>query len=103
MRNSLISAFVFALLTLPAFAHDEMRVVGTVVSHSDTALVMKTKTGDLITLKMDKQTVVTRDKQKVGLAELKEGATVVVDGYGDDSVDLLALEVRLVPAIAPAK
>jgi hypothetical protein len=34
---------------------------------------------------------------------LKRGGCVVVDALGDDLTDLTALEVRIVPAIAPAK
>jgi hypothetical protein len=49
---------------------------------------------------IDKQTLVSRDKKKVDVAELKSGRYVVVDAIGDTEADLLALEVRLVPAPA---
>jgi hypothetical protein len=63
--------------------------------------VRQTKDKQLISMKMDKQTIVTRDKKTVDRAQLKTGLSVVVDALGDTIKDLLVLEVRLVPA--PAK
>jgi len=37
----------------------------------------------------------------VAASELKAGRSVVVDALGDSEADLLALEVKIVPAIAP--
>lgn len=41
-----------------------------------------------------------RDTQKVSQAELKPGLHVVADACGDSLEDLLAVEVRIVPAPA---
>ena len=85
---------------LPLFAHDQFRVIGVVVSKRETALLVRNKAGKAITIGLDKATVVQRDKAKVSAAELKAGLTVVVDALGDSEDDLVALEVRIVPAIA---
>jgi hypothetical protein len=44
--------------------------------------------------------VVTRDKKPVERTELKTGAHVVVNARGDSLEDLVAVDVRLVPAPA---
>ena len=82
-----------------AAAHDEFRIIGTVTKITATTLdVRQTKDSQIISMKMDKESIVTRDKKTVGRAELKTGASVVVDALGDTIKDLLVLEVRLVPA-----
>ena len=52
---------------------------------------------------MDKKTKITRDKKPVPQSALKVGQSVVVDAYGDDEFDLLALDIRIVPPIAADK
>ena len=52
-----------------------------------------------MTMKVDQGTLVMRDGKKVGPAELKAGRFVVVDALGDSLDDLLAVEVRIVPAL----
>jgi len=54
----------------------------------------------LMTIYVDKKTKVSRDKKPVAIAALKVGQSVVVDAYGDDESDLLALDIRIVPPIA---
>jgi hypothetical protein len=53
-------------------------------------------------MRVDKQTVISRDKKKVDASELKAGLSVVVDAYGDslEDSDVLAIEIRIVPPIA---
>jgi hypothetical protein len=48
-----------------------------------------------------KETVVTRDKKKVPVAELKAGLNVVVDARGDSLEELEVVSIRIVPP--PAK
>lgn len=80
-------------------AHEDYRIVGTVAKVTATSLdVKQAKDGKVIAMKMDKETIVTRDKKKVNRAELKVGLNVVVDARGDSLKDLLVLEVRLIPA-----
>ena len=102
----LVAAAVVAagliLASAPLSAHDTYRVIGTVAKVEPTRLDVKTKDGSTVTIKMDKQTVFWRDKKKIASADVKNGLSVVVDGYGDSEQDLLALDVTLVPALAKA-
>ena len=95
-------AAVIVLATGQAFAHDNFRVIGTLTKHANSTIEVKTKEGRLTTMRLDKQTAISRDKKKVDAAELKPGQSVVVDAYGDslDDSDLLAIEIRIVPPIA---
>ncbi len=77
--------------------HDEIRVIGTLSSQKASAVQVTTKDGKVASIRLDAQTVISRDKAKVAATELKTGLFVVVDAYGDDYSDLLALEVRIVP------
>ncbi|HVF38357.1 MAG TPA: hypothetical protein VM939_00555 [Gemmatimonadaceae bacterium] len=63
---------------------------------------MKQKEGPDVAITLSTETLVTRDKKKVAASELTKGGSVVVDALGD-LTDLSALEVRIVPAIVPAK
>lgn len=103
MGRTLIRAVLAALVlgAAPAAAHDEFRIIGTVARVQDAMLQVKNRDGKTIAVRLDKQTVVTRDKKKVAPAELKPGLSVVVDAYGDTEDDSLALEIRIVPPIAP--
>jgi hypothetical protein len=86
-----------------AFAHDDFRIIGTLTKISDSRIEVKSKDLKTTSIRMDKQTAVTRDKQKVATTELKVGSSVVVDAYGDSERDLLAIEVRIVPAITTTR
>jgi len=102
MTRRLMIAAVFAVLTVaasPALAHDDYRVIGTITKVSAKTLdVKQTKDGKTISMRMDEATLVTRDKKKVGAAELKTGVSVVVDARGDSLEDLVVLEIRIVPS-----
>lgn len=101
MRRSLALVAMLALLCAPILAHDEFRIIGTVAKYQDTTLQVKNRDGKVISVRLDRQTLITRDKKKVPPAELKAGLTVVVDAYGDTEEDSLALEIRIVPPLAP--
>jgi hypothetical protein len=96
---------ILLTLTLVVFtathllAHDEFRIVGTISKVTTTQVQVKTAQAKIYSIKLDSQTLVSRDKNKVTTAELKAGRSVVVDAIGDTEDDLLALEVRLVPAL----
>ena len=88
----------------PLAAHDDYRIVGTVTKIKDKQIDVKTKEGKTFSIGMNDLTLVKRDKTKVDAAELKVLASVVVDARGDTESDLMADEIRIVPAIAtPAK
>ena len=81
-------------------AHDEFRIIGTVASYKANVLAVKKKEGQTVSIRLDKQTLITKDKKKMAPADLTAGVTVVVDAYGDYEDDSLALEIRIVPPIA---
>jgi len=88
------------LAAASAFAHDDFRIIGTVVKSADATLTVKTREGKTLSVRLDKQTEISRDKKKVDASALKAGLSVVVDAYGDTADDSLALEIRIVPPIA---
>ncbi|MFN8059536.1 MAG: hypothetical protein U0Q12_10250 [Vicinamibacterales bacterium] len=100
-RRFLIITGVIAMMlwVAPASAHDDYRIIGTVLKVAAGKIdVKQTKDGKTISMKTDAATIVTRDKKKVSSAELKTGTNVVVDASGDSLQDLTVLEVRIVPA-----
>lgn len=107
MLRPLIGMTMLGLLLTgagPLSAHDEYRIIGTVSKITATQInVKQTKDGKVIMIDMNQQTKVTRDKKPVAVSEVKVGGSVVVDALGDSILELLALEVRLVPAIAAPK
>ena len=99
-KAAILTIAVFVLSAVNALAHDEFRIVGTISKVEKTQLQVTTTERKTYKIKLDSQTLISRDKKKVAADELKAGRTVVVDAIGDSEADLLALEVRLVPAIA---
>jgi len=103
-RRRIITVGIVTLVLSMAslYAHDDFRIIGTVLKVSEGKLdVKQTKSGKTFSMKTNQATFVTRDKKKVSNAELKPGTNVVVDASGDSVADLVVLEVRIVPA--PAK
>lgn len=101
MRRLIVIALVlFALGTQYSWAHEDFRVIGTVTKHEGQKLEVRARTGKTTVVRLDKQTQITQDKKKVDASALTAGRSVVVDAYGDDETDLLALEIRIVPPIA---
>jgi hypothetical protein len=83
-------------------AHDEFRIIGTISKLQDSQLQVKTKDSKTYSVKLDAETYIHLDdkqKEKIKATELKTGRSVVVGALGDSEVDLLALEVRIVPTI----
>jgi hypothetical protein len=103
MIRLMITLFAVALLALgasEAFAHENFRVIGTLTRHANSTIDVKTREGRTASIRLDKQTEISRDKKKVDARELKAGQSLVIDAYGDTLDDLLALEIRIVPPIA---
>lgn len=99
-------ALIFAAalgIAAPVLAHEEFRVVGEITQSKSTLIEVKMRDGKTAAVHIDGQTKITRDKGAADAKELKAGQFVVIDAYGDDFTDLLAMEIRLVPPIAPAK
>src|SRR5262245_61352973 len=104
-RRELIVSFAVVLAGIVAprvFAHEHFRVIGRITKLDAKQFEVKDKTGKLWTIYVDKKTKVSRDNKPVAIAALKIGQSVVVDAYGDDESDLLALDIRIVPPIAAA-
>lgn len=100
MKRTLISLLTLTVWTFGAaqlLAHEEYRIVGTIAKVEKTELQVKaSKDGKIYKIALDDLTVVRRDKDKVGRAELKTGRSVVVNALGDSLEDLVAVEIRLV-------
>lgn len=106
MTRRITTLVTLALLVLGAtqlLAHEEFRIIGTIAKRQDSRLDVKTKEGKIISIALNDDTLVSRDKKKVNATELKIGRSVVVVGWGDSVAELVALEVRIVPTIARAK
>ncbi len=99
-RTALATVFLAAMLAAaPSLAHEEFRVIGTVQKISANQLdVKQTKDGKTISMELVTNSSVTRDKKKVGIADVKVGLNVVVDGLGDSLEELTVVEIRIVPA-----
>jgi hypothetical protein len=80
-------------------AHDEFRIIGTLEKLQSSMIAVKKSTGKTVSLRIDKQTLITQDKKKVDTTALKVGQSLVVDAYGDSEDDSLAVEIRIVPPI----
>ncbi len=91
------AAFMMIAAAPSAFAHEEMRVMGTISSQKGKVVEIKTKDGKTAHVTVDDQTDITKDKSKIAAADLKAGVFVVVDGLGDDITDLQAIQIRVVP------
>src|SRR5688572_23985799 len=95
----LLTLMLAAFTATHSFAHDQFRIVGTISKVEKTQLQVKTAESKTYAIKLDSQTLVSRGKDKVKVTELQVGRSVVVDALGDTEDDLVALEIRLVPAI----
>ena len=80
-------------------AHDDFRIIGTLLKHENSKIEVKNKAGKTISIRLDRQTAISRDNKKVAASELRVGQSLVVDAYGDTEDDSLALEIRIVPPI----
>ena len=98
--TAMTTTALLAALGAPLAAHENFRIVGTVTKVTAGEITVKqSKDGQLVEMDIDKQTKVTKDKKPMTISDVKAGGSVVVDAYGDSILDLLVLEIRLVPAI----
>ena len=102
MNRLLLAVLVTVTLigTVSLRAHYEFRIVGTVVKLTAAQIdVKQIKDGKIVEIDVDQKTKVTKDKKPAAYAQIKVGASVVVEALGDSILDLAAIEIRLVPAI----
>jgi hypothetical protein len=90
---------IFVAGAAPLWAHDDFRIIGTLMKHENSKIEVKNKEGKVISVRLDKQTAISRDNKKVPPSELRAGQSLVVNAYGDTEDDSLALEIRIVPPI----
>jgi hypothetical protein len=95
----LTAAVLLMVLASDVRAHERFRFVGTVTKKTDKEMAIKTK-DKIVEMDLDEKTVFLRDKTKIPRSAVKVGSSVVVDAIGDDLFDLVAEQVRLVPALA---
>jgi hypothetical protein len=101
--KSAVAVAAFTLWAAPGFAHDEFRFVGTVTKLDKGSMQLKAQDPKPVTIKIDGQTLITKDKKKISIGAIKTGDSVVVDAEGDSYADLVALEIRVVPPLGKAK
>lgn len=98
MMTMLAAVALVAASAMPAMAHDEYRIIGTIVKVTAKTLdVKQTKDGRVIGMDIIDTTIVTRDAKKVAATELKPGLSVVVDARGDSIDELEVAEIKIVP------
>ena len=102
----LIAALVITAIGAgaPLAAHDRYRIIGIVTKiTADEITVKQAKDNSLVEMDHDEKTKVTRDGKAAKITDVKVGSTVVIDALGDSILDLVVLEIRLVPPIPAAK
>ena len=98
-RHSIPLAVCLALIVSPALAlaHVQYRIVGTATAITGASIdVRQAKDGKIISIVMDSETRLMRDKKPVNVREINVGSRVEVDSCGDSLKDLWAMEIRLV-------
>jgi hypothetical protein len=71
---------VILSLAVPMFAHGGFdHVMGTVVKLADHVLTVKTTKGNVVDVKLDEKTELTKNGAKASMEDLKRGVHVVVD------------------------
>ena len=103
LRLTLIALLLSGVLfvsTASLAAHERYRIVGTVTKiTADEITVKQAKDATLVEMDHDKNTKVRRDSKALKISDVKVGSSVVIDALGDSILDLVVLEIRLVPAI----
>lgn len=98
-RFAVTLAFLMLVVGTALWAHDNFRIIGTLAKHQASTIEVKSRTGKTVSIRLDKQTAISRDNKKVDATALKVGQSLVVDAYGDTEDDSLAVEIRIVPPI----
>jgi len=101
-RLAVTVAVLMLVVGTALWAHDDFRIIGTLAKHQASEIQVKSRTGKTVSIRLDKQTAISRDNKKVDATALKVGQSLVVDAYGDTEDDSLAVEIRIVPPIRAA-
>ena len=103
--STALFASVFLLAGMaPVSAHDTFRVIGKLTKPDKYVLEVKATDGQIVIVRLDNGTIISRDQKKVELSELKAGDNLVINALGDSYDCLIALDVRIAPSmVAPSK
>jgi hypothetical protein len=101
---AVITGVLVLLMPDIAMAHEGHlhKALGTVSAVDGSHVTIKKTDGKTLVVMLDKQTTVTRGKDKLDVAALKVGARVSVD-YMEDKGMMMARGIKLSTASAPAK
>lgn len=106
MKKLMIAVVVCAAVLMPSLvrAHEGHlhKALGTVSSINGQHVVVKTTDGKSLTLMLDKDTTVTRGKDKLDASALKVGERLSVD-YMEEKGMMMAHAIKLSTATAPKK
>lgn len=99
MSRSAVLLGIVGLVVLASVvrAHEDFRVAGIISAYQPPLLQVEGPDHKQTVVRLDNQTKVTQDSKDVPPATLKPGLGVIVDAWGDDESDLLALAIRIVP------
>ena len=92
---------VLVLSASPALAHERYThtIMGSVTAHDATHVDVKTPGGEILSIALDGETVVMREKLKVSIRDVEVGRRVVVDiGNGEDPLIAAEIQVGVVEA-----
>jgi len=105
-KNWIVALAMYAVLVLPvvARAHEghTHKALGTVASVQGAHVEIKTTDGKTLTIMLDKDTTITRGKEKVDAAALKVGERLSVD-YMEEKTMMMAKAIKLSTTTAVAK
>ena len=102
-RTTLVVVMMLVVGASHVWAHDDFRIIGTLTRYVDTKIEVKNRQGKTVSIRLDKQTAISRDNKKVTVSELRVGQSLVIDAYGDTEDDSLAIEIRIVPPIRSSR
>ena len=106
MKKLMIAVVVCAAVLMPSLvrAHEGHlhKALGTVSSINGQHVVVKTTDGKSLTVMLDKDTTVTRGKDKLDASALKVGERLSVD-YMEEKGMMMAHAIKLSTATAPKK
>jgi hypothetical protein len=98
---ALLFAALAFLAGVPASAHEEFQVAGTIAKLDPDGIAVKTAEGKIIAVRFGGPTRFWRGEERAPTVELKMGERVDIRAYGDTLEDLLALDVTLAPNQTP--
>jgi len=107
MLRQLLAGLALAALvsTSTVSAHDQFRIVGTIVKFDKWRLDVETSYGETFLFLLQQSTPIWRDKKPATAKELKVGGSVVVEVSADSlyDEDRFIVSVTLVPPIRPKR